>query len=357
MPTIDADAHVVETEHTWEYMEPGDYKYRPQLATPKGESGKQYWVVSGKIRGLQRPVITAQAYAEISQRAGRNMQTPLDARDMENVEARIRHMDELGIDIQVLHSTMFIERIADTPEEEVPICKAYNRWLADIWREGKGRLRWTCTLPLLDMPTALKELRFAKEHGACGIFMRPVEGERLLHDPYFFPLYEEATRLDMAIAMHIANSNRGMNELLSQYLDFGAFWRLRLACVGAFHAWIVAGMPQRFPKLRFASIEASAQWVPYVVRDLQRRFAAQGQRLPDNPLHAFNMYVTCQTNDDVPYVLKEAGEDSIVIGTDYGHTDTSAEVEALRTLKDSGGVTAGQYQKITYDNPKALYAL
>ena len=28
---IDADAHVVETERTWDYLEPSEQKYRPML--------------------------------------------------------------------------------------------------------------------------------------------------------------------------------------------------------------------------------------------------------------------------------------------------------------------------------------
>src|SRR6266568_6515961 len=141
MPAIDADAHVVETEHTWDYVDPADQKYRPLLVSPYGETGRQYWMVEGKIRGLARQVITAQQFADMSRRAGRRMDTPQETRQMENVEARVRHMDELGVEIQVLHSTIFIEMVADNPEAEVPICKSYNRWLADIWRQGRGRLR------------------------------------------------------------------------------------------------------------------------------------------------------------------------------------------------------------------------
>ena len=29
MPTIDADAHVIETERTWDYMDEADSKFRP----------------------------------------------------------------------------------------------------------------------------------------------------------------------------------------------------------------------------------------------------------------------------------------------------------------------------------------
>ena len=36
MATIDADAHVVESEHTWDYMDPAERKYRPILVSPHG---------------------------------------------------------------------------------------------------------------------------------------------------------------------------------------------------------------------------------------------------------------------------------------------------------------------------------
>jgi hypothetical protein len=54
--------------------------------------------------------------------------------------------------------------------------------------------------------------------------------------------------------------------------------------------------------------------------------------------------VSCQTDDDVDYVLKYSGEDNIVIGTDYGHNDQPTEIEALRNLKNQGGITARQHR-------------
>jgi predicted TIM-barrel fold metal-dependent hydrolase len=69
------------------------------------------------------------------------------------------------------------------------------------------------------------------------------------------------------------------------------------------------------------------------------------------------LYVACQTDDDLPYVLKYSGEDSIVIGSDYGHADTSSEIEALRNLKKKGELKPEVIDKILYDNPKALYNL
>ena len=207
MPTIDSDAHVVETEHTWDFMERADQKYRPLIVRPRGEGGGEYWFIDGKIRGLVRIVMTARELAEVSERTGRDMQTPRETREMENVPARLKHMDELGIDVQVLYPTIFIEQITDKVEWEIAIAKGYNRWLADIYRQGQGRLRWICVLPLLDMSASIEELKFCQQHGACGVFMRGLEGQRLITDPYFYPLYEKISALNLAVGVHVGNGN------------------------------------------------------------------------------------------------------------------------------------------------------
>lgn len=357
MPTIDSDAHVVESEHTWDFMEPAHQKYRPIIVRPRGEGGGEFWFIDGKIRGLVRVVLTAQQLDEISVRTGRQMHTPRETREMENVQARLRHMDELGIDIQVLYPSIFIEQVTDKPEWEIPICKGYNRWLADIYKQSQGRLRWICVLPLLDMSASLEELRFCKQHGACGVFMRGIEGHQLITNPYFYPLYEEMSRLDVAVGVHVGNGNPQFLDLVSQYNGGGSFWKFRLPVIGAFHSVIMGELPILFPKLRFHWAEAAAQWVPYVVKDLRRRWAAQGKELPENPLKEYRQYVSCQTDDDVDHILRYSGEDNITIGTDYGHNDQSTEIEALRNLKEKGGITSSQYEKITYDNPKALFGL
>jgi predicted TIM-barrel fold metal-dependent hydrolase len=76
-----------------------------------------------------------------------------------------------------------------------------------------------------------------------------------------------------------------------------------------------------------------------------------------NIIRENHIHVACQTDDDLPYVLKYAGEENIVIGSDYGHNDTSSEIEALRLLKKKGEVEPRIIDKILYDNAKALYGL
>src|SRR5437667_7212780 len=178
MPVIDADAHVIETERTWSYLEGKDRQFRPVLSVPKGDSGREVWLVDGKPRGFRFPTLSEQELRRRSAQSGRDVVTALAAREMDDVDLRVKDMDRLGIDIQVLHNTICIEQLTDRPEVDLALCRSWNRWLADIWKEGQGRLLWSMLAPVLSMPDALDEMRFASQHGAVAVCLRPVEGER-----------------------------------------------------------------------------------------------------------------------------------------------------------------------------------
>ena len=355
MPIIDADAHVVETEATWNYMDPEEAAFRPIIAIDRmaPDTGAQYWVIDGKVRGFPRSAVTGDL-AAASARAHRNMEAPDEARNMEDIEVRLKHMDELGIDVQVLQPTIFIEQVADRPEVEIAMCKSYNRWLTQIWNQAPKRLFWVAMLPLLDMGASLRELHQAVKGGACGVFLRGFEVDRSLDDPYFFPLYEEASKLNVPIIVYVGNASAGVLSV-TRGNGFAAF---RLPSVAAFHSIIMSGVPEKFPELRFGFLEAAASWVPFAITDLKRRFPSRrGRELPDDVMKDYRMWVACQTDDDINYIVRYSGEDRLVIGTDYGHSDQSTEIEALRTLRDDAALDKRLVEKIMYDNPKALYAL
>jgi predicted TIM-barrel fold metal-dependent hydrolase len=120
---------------------------------------------------------------------------------------------------------------------------------------------------------------------------------------------------------------------------------------------LMSELPQQFPKLRWGFIEASAQWVPWVYREVAIRYRVAGRELPKNFFEEYNVYVTCQTNDDVPYIVQYAGEHRLVIGTDYGHTDPSSAVSALREFQSMAGIDQALKERILTHNPKELYAL
>jgi len=357
MGWIDADAHVVESPQTWDYLTPSEAKYRPSLFK-SDDQDKQNWVIDGKIRGLFRFTFTEAALAERSRKTGRQMTTSTESRDVANVAARLRHMDELGIDIQVLYPSIFLDPCTERPDVDVALCGAYNRWLADVWREGGSRLRYMCVVPFLSMPDAIDQLRFGKENGACGVFMRALEGTRSVDDPYFFPFYEEAAKLDMPVGLHQANGNAAVVDLLARPDGSREFFsQYRIFNVGAFFRLVSAGIPQKFPRLRFGFIETAASWIPWVLYELHRRLDTTDNKLPDSLMEEYGLFVTCQIGDDVPYLMRYTGETTLMIGTDYGHADSSTELEALTALKETGGISPGMHTKIVEDNPRVFYGL
>ena len=342
MAVIDADAHVLETEKTWDYMLESERALRPRIVpTPNdATSGGESWLIDGLYLGKARNV---------------GHETPKEAREMDDIRARLSHMDELGIDIQVLYPTFCLRPFTRRPELELALTRSYNRWLIDIWNAAPRRLRWVALLPMLSMDKALAEARFAKENGACGIFIRGLELDKRLSDPYFFPLYEEAGRLDLPICVHSAT---GSFTVHNYFIDECGFNKFKLAVVGSFHSLIFDRIPEKFPQTRWAFIEVSSQWVPYAIHDFARRAERRGQKVDKaEVLRKNHIYVAVQTDDDIGYVLTYAGDDMLVMGTDYGHNDTSSEILALRKLQEDGSVPAVIVNKILDDNPRALYAL
>lgn len=353
---IDADAHVVETEHTWDYLDASDKKFRPQLFQSAGDGSAQYWFLDGKIVGFRNPTLSEQELEALSKETGRTLQTAQEARELRDVELRLRHMDKLGIDLQVLHNTMWIARVAERADAEIALCMAWNRWVADVWKQAKGRLLWSCVVPAMTIPEALQQIRFARENGSVAVCLRPFEGDRHLADPYFYPIYEEASRLNMAMAIHIANASpQLLEQFRPRYDKMGGFAQFRVPTVVTCLSLMMSEVPRQFPHLRWGFIEASAQWVPWVVNEAVRRSGAKS--FPKNPLKEFKIYVSAQTDDDFAYVLKYGGEDNIVIGTDYGHSDASSQVDAITVFRGNDSVSEAAKKKILDDNPRALYAL
>lgn len=338
---IDADAHVLETEETWRYMEEPELKYRPEIVSPsRAGSDDEYWLIDGRLHLKSRNV---------------GKDTPKVSREMREINVRLKHMDELGVDVQVLFPTVFLSPLTTRPEIDLALSRSYNRWLVDKCRDAKGRLRWVAVLPLLTMEKALEEARFAKQNGAVAIFLRGTEGERLLCDPYFYPLYDEVSRLELPLCVHSASGSLPLYEF---YRDEPVgFSKFKLSIVGGFHSFVVARVPEKFPRLKMAFLEVSAQWVPYAFRDLVKRFRRQGQELEKDFMRERRIYVGIETNDDLPYIFQTLGEDNFVIGSDYGHADSATELKALERLQRDGRLNASVVNKILDDNPRELYGI
>jgi hypothetical protein len=122
MPIIDADTHVVETEHTWDFMEEKEQAFRPTVLVPKdgptflgGLCGhvQEFWYMEGR------------AFEKRSDFLGKEMSE--GAKEVSDIQARLAHMDELSVDVQVLFPTLFLRPLTRQPKVEVALCRSYNR--------------------------------------------------------------------------------------------------------------------------------------------------------------------------------------------------------------------------------------
>jgi predicted TIM-barrel fold metal-dependent hydrolase len=113
-------------------------------------------------------------------------------------------------------------------------------------------------------------------------------------------------------------------------------------------------------------------WAPFVAYDLRRQqFRQQGREstgvlgvpkleLASNVFTENRVYITCQVDEDLPYILKTVGEDNLMVGSDYTHRDPSMELgfrQELEARADKGDLSRSVVQKILYDNPKRFYGL
>jgi predicted TIM-barrel fold metal-dependent hydrolase len=352
---IDADAHVIENESTWAHLEPSEERFRPRLVESDTEPGQQCWVLDGKIIGFRPTTRTPQELEELTERTGRDMITEQGARELTMADQRVQHMERVGIDIQVMHNSLWLSQVTEDPEAEMALCRSYNRWMGDTWAHGKGRLRWSCLPPTLSIPEAIQEVRWSKDHGAVGICLRPLEGDRHLTDPYFYPIYEEAERLDIPITVHIANANPANAELVKHSL----FWRFRVPTVASCHSYLRSEVPDLFPRLRVGFIEAGAQWLVWVLEGVVRLgdHPKDAKKALTELLSKKRVWVACEYEDHLPYIMQYAGEDNLIIGTDYGHTDPFSNVQALKVFVDRSDLSDNVKRKIVRDNAKAFYGL
>jgi predicted TIM-barrel fold metal-dependent hydrolase len=330
-------------------MRDDEKEFRPQIfvrdqndgATYRTNQRNEYWKIGDRF----------QTKTNVSR------ELPEDVRDMENLNARIAHMDETDVDIQVLFPTLFLRPVTTEHDREMAVVRSYNRWLAGIWKEGGGRLRWVALPPLyslVDTGKVRAELEFCKANGACGIFMRGFECERMTNDRYFFPLYEMAQELNLSICFHAGNNSFANHDSMNRDLGVMIF---KFPVMGAFLALLGDHIPERFPGLRWAFIETSAEWVPYMVNEARTRLQGEGVRVPEDMLGANNFYITTQRSDHLHWLIDTIGDDSLIVGTDYGHNDSAVEIEVIKRLGSDSALGAASARKILETNPGRLYGL
>jgi len=357
MPSvIDADTHVIESEAIWEFFDPEMAARKPTLVRTRNNGHvTNRWLIDGNLvpkpegRGGQR--LATPPIGEERQ-ATKDWQT----RALGDLESRLEDATRMGVETQVIYPTLFIGWITHDPVLEVAIYRSYNRFMADVYARGHGRLRYVVLPPLRNIEESIKEMRFGKEHGAVGVMFRGLEGDLSVAEPYFYPIYEEAQRLDLPICIHTGPGSPTLTGMVDNSIA-GNLTSVRLLPVMAFHDLVTNKIPEKYPDLRIGFIETNSSWVPFMAHFLNRRFKNGRMAWGPQFWKENRLYVACEADEDLPYILQYTGEDNMISGSDYGHGDPSAEPELVHTLRAREDVEPAVIEKILCDNPKRFYAL
>jgi len=372
MGYIDADTHVLECEETWDHFDPSERDYRPITLEYPGASGpgadsrKQYYVIGDTVTRRFHPS---------SQTWGYGKDYSPDVSFMRNPSARLREMDELGVDVQIIFSTDYLTVNVDNPMAEAALARSYNRWIAERTADARQRFRWIIVAPTLNHQRCIEEFKFGKANGAAG-FMMKADGEngRLLDDPYFFPLYEVAQDLDLTVCIHAGSARKRLEGL-----PFVFNYRKSTVMgtppnmMKAVYALIVSKLSERFPRLRFAFLEGGSMWLPTVFTHLERNTALLSPKGwvhtpegtaavvelmdPQKVLAADNIFVACVNNEPIGFLTSYLGPDCLMMGTDMCHNDAGTDPYGHALIMERKDISREAAIKIADANARRAYGI
>jgi uncharacterized protein len=366
---IDADGHIVEPRSFWrDYIEAKFLDRLPRITT--GTDGVERIAVGDKV-----PASSIYAPAAMCIPGGLATSETMRKLSWDDLRPgsfdphqRLKDMDSEGIDVSVLFPSIGLGFVAITdPELGAAACRAYNNWMKDFCAIAPNRLHSVAPVPLHDVNGAIAEMRrVVVELGVKAILVRSNPyNRRLLSDPANDPFWAEAQALDCTIALHAAVSGDMATAGFDRYHDF--FQRMiishpleqQMACMDI----ICGGVLEKYPRLRFAFLEAGGGWVPWWLARLDEFYGKIGHMVPKarmKPSEYFRRQCFCSCEPD-DIALKTAAvlglDEYLMWASDYPHYDCEfpGAVDELRA--HCAALPAESQRRIMGENAARCYGL
>ena len=277
----------------------------------------------------------------------------------------LKALDRGGMERTVLYPTLglFLSFLKDRAWA-VAICRAYNTFLHEEFVKRSDRLHAVALLPVQDPEAAAAELeRSVRQLGLKGA-MLAADGNHVLGDARFAPIYEMAQRPDVMVGIHASGSSLGGAgvDLFPQFIQAHtcshAFGQMRQLTSIVFE-----GIPERFPDLRIAFLEAGCGWAPYWTERMDDEYAKRSseapalKKKPSEYIRSGKIYFSCEADEWLlGPAVKLIGENQIVYASDFPHWDHSYPA-SIDEIRDRGDLTDLQKRKILGENARRLYGL
>jgi hypothetical protein len=240
----------------------------------------------------------------------------------------LEFLEAAGISQTVIYPSggLFLGMCVDV-DLSVAVARAYNDWIHERYLKRSPRLHAAALVPIADVQESVIELRRVVTELGMNTIMLQSNGQALgkhLGARMYWPLYEEAERLDCAIAIHGgAHHNFGLVDTYSVYYGVHALghpYGLLTQCAGM----ITHGIFDRFPRLKVGFLEGGSCWLPFLMERLERSFETHASP----PHHREHVGPTMQEKPNA-YIKRLVNEGRFFVGFDLGEEMLSYSRERL----------------------------
>ena len=251
------------------------------------------------------------------------------------------------------------------PRYAVEVCRAYNDYVYHKFARLSDRLRPMALIPMQDVPEAVRELRRAVVDLGLPGAMLPSTGLplHLGHETYW-PIYEEAERLDCPLAVHGGSNLEGAG--LDTFTNFTASHILHhpIPLMVAMVSFIYHGVLDRFPKLRVAFMEGGCGWLASILDRAERDENYFDSR--DQPMRKCIEYLTsgriligCEGSESaLAYLAKRVGIRPFAYASDYPHeVDLPAAEHEIAEIAERDDLTDQEKRAVLADNARRFFRL
>jgi len=380
-PMISADSHIIEPPDLWtRWLAPEFVPRAPKLV--KDEEGGDAWLYNdgGAPAPLGLVTVTRGRPREELRWSGARYQT-INQGNFDG-SARVKEMLEDGVVAEVIYSpqrTMRHFMLGTEDDFQLAGIRAYNDWLArDFCAKAPERLVGIAQMPSVGVDAAITEMKRAKAMGLRGVLLSAWPSGNLNLSDADDPFFAEAERLGVPISIHCGLAARAkvapkpktpMEEKAARGEGTGGRQVSALSGAGLdtmpliMGEIILTGVHDRFPKLRFVSVESGIGWVPYYAEQMDDRYdrnkywakiKLQGQ--PSEYVRSNWMFTFIIDK----YGVKNrhaVGLETLMWSTDYPHHGCDWPRSRQVVAEMFEGVPAAERRAITHENAARLYGI
>ncbi|MEQ8719111.1 MAG: amidohydrolase family protein [Acidimicrobiales bacterium] len=293
--------------------------------------------------------------------------------------ARLALMDEMGIYAQLIYPNVlgFLAPVLCQRVERdlaYAVVAIYNDACAEMQEESRGRLFPQAVLPFWNITDAIKEAERVKGLGLRGVTMPgspDMGGLPDLGTPHWDPLFAVLSDLGLPINIHVGSANHDATEEWTQAwpslprreADSVNTVAPELANSRFITNLIMSDIVQRWPDLKWVSVESGIGWIPYVLErvDYSYREELPGVEPPDRlpALDQFrrNVYATFWFENTARFAIDYLGTDNVMWETDFPHPTCLYPSPVERTLDALEGLSEEAIRKVMQDNAADLYSI